>query len=140
MPQIKAVCFDFGGVTELPGALFQKKLNHELSDWLPGLKQQRFKIGLLSNYNIDLTSKLKKYNILEFFDVVISSFEIEYEKPDPRAFNILFERLDVLPREVIFIDDSEKSLETASQIGYHPILFRSNEQLKTELQKFGIVL
>ena len=38
-------------------------------------------------------------------------------------------------QKILFIDDSEKSLETAKELGYAPILFESYDQLREELQK-----
>lgn len=45
---------------------------------------------------------------------------------------------DVSLDELIFIDDSLHSLLTASEIGYTPIHFLSNEQLIEELESLGI--
>jgi FMN phosphatase YigB (HAD superfamily) len=73
-------------------------------------------------------------------DVVIISAEIGYQKPHKEAFDILFGRLGLAPGQVIFVDDSAKSLEKASEIGYIPILFKDNEQLNDDLRKLGIVL
>lgn len=118
----------------------EKKLNTELISWLKILRQQGFKTGILSNYTTDLTQRLKNDGLYDLLDTVVVSSEIGYQKPDPRAFAILFERLQVLPQETIFIDDTSKSLETAKEVGYHPILFKNNEQLKKDLQGFGIEL
>ncbi len=93
--KIKAIGFDFGGVIERAPLFLHQELNRELTAFIPALKQQGFKIGILSNYAIDLTDKLTAYQIYHLFDVVITPFEIEYEKPDPKAFAILFERLGV---------------------------------------------
>lgn len=118
----------------------KSRLNTELISWFSVLKQKNFKVGILSNYTTDLSEKLKKEGIYDLLDTVVVSSEIGFQKPDTEAFSILFERLGVLPEETIFIDDASKSLEKAEEIGYHPILFRDNEQLKRDLQGFGIEL
>lgn len=117
-----------------------KRLNSELISWLPILKQRGLKIGILSNYTTDLTEKLKKEGIYNLVDTVVVSSEIGFQKPDTEAFSILFQRLGVLPDETIFIDDTSRCLEKAEEIGYYPILFKNNIQLKKELQSFGIEL
>ena len=38
-----------------------------------------------------------------------------------------------MPEEVVFIDDSTRSLEGADKIGYVPILYKNNEIFKSEL-------
>ena len=118
----------------------KSRLNTELISWFSILKEKGFKVGILSNYTTDLTEKLKKWDIYDLVDTVVVSSEIGFQKPDKEAFTILFERLGVLPKETIFIDDANKSLEKAEEIGYHPILFKDNEHLKKDLQDFGIEL
>ena len=118
----------------------QARLNTELVSWFSILKQKGFKVGILSNYTTDLSEKLKKEGIYDLLDTVVVSSEIGFQKPDGEAFAVLFERLGVLPEETIFIDDASKSLEKAVEIGYHPILFKDNDQLRKDLQGFGIEL
>ncbi len=115
-----------------------KKLNTELLSWFPILKQKGFKIGILSNNTTKLREEIKAKGIHNLADVILISAEIGFQKPHKEAFCALFEKLNVLPQETIFIDDANKSLEKAGEIGYHPILFRDNEQLKKDLQNFGI--
>ena len=137
---IKAVCFDFSGVIELSSFVFQKTLNTELLSWFPKLKQQDFSIGILSNAPASVKEEWEIKGIYDTVDTVVISGETGFQKPDKEAFAVLFKQLHVLPHETIFIDDTEKSLEKATEIGYHPILFISNERLKKELQNFGIEL
>ncbi|HSR88781.1 MAG TPA: HAD-IA family hydrolase [Candidatus Udaeobacter sp.] len=117
-----------------------KKLNTELLSWFTVLKQQGFKVGILSNNTSKLRQEIEAQGIHNLTDVIVISSEIGFQKPHKEAFLHLFEKLNVLPQETIFIDDASKSLEKAAEIGYHPILFQDNEQLKKDLQNFGILL
>ncbi len=67
------------------------------------------------------------------------SGEIGFQKPHKEAFEVLFTRLGVRSNETVFIDDSPKSLEKAKEIGYIPVLYKNNDQLKTDLSKLGII-
>ena len=118
----------------------KRTLNQELLSLIPILKQQDFKIGMLSNSDKQLRQRINDYNLAQLFDVIAISGEIGHQKPHQEAFQILFDQLQVQPAEVIFIDDATKSLEKAKEIGYLPILFRSNEQLKIDLKKMDIVV
>lgn len=69
----------------------------------------------------------------DLFDVVVISAEVGCQKPQPEIFDILFKKLDLKPSEVIFIDDTLKSLEGADKIGYIPVLYKDNKTLKSEL-------
>ncbi len=60
-------------------------------------------------------------------------------KPDPEAFYRFCELLKVEPHELIFIDDTKKSLETAPTVGYTPILFQDGASLRKELSALGVL-
>lgn len=111
------------------------KINTELIEIIKILKSKDYKIGLLSNYGLELRDKLKKDDIYDLFDTIIVSSEVGCQKPDQEIFEILFTNLGVKPEEVIFTDDAPKSLEKADVIGYFPILYKDNESFKTELEK-----
>lgn len=114
-----------------------KKVNAGLVEIIKKLKQN-YKIALLSNYPVHLRQKLDKQNLTELFDEIIISEEVGYQKPQPEIFMVLCEKLTITPQELIFIDDSKKSLEGASSIGYTPILYRNIEQLEQDLRALHI--
>lgn len=108
-------------------------LNIELINVIKELKNKNYKIAMVSNFSIDLKEKLKKDGIYDLFDEVVISAEVGFQKPQPEIFGVLFKRLGLEPKEVIFIDDTPRSLEGADKIGYIPILYKNNESLKQEL-------
>lgn len=108
-------------------------LNDELIDIIKDLKNKNYKIALLSNNSIKLKEILIQDDISDLFDVVVISAEVGYQKPQPEIFDILFKKLELEPNEVIFVDDTFKSLENADKIGYTPVLYKDNESLKMEL-------
>ena len=129
------------GVKEIVriGAL-NRNINAELLLFFPQLKKLGLKTGIFSNSNSILRGRLKEYGLLGLPDVLVISGEIGFQKPHKEAFQILFEKLKLQPEEVVFIDDTPRSLEKADEIGYIPILFKNNEQLKADLRSMGINL
>lgn len=115
-----------------------KKVNEGLVEIIKKLKT-KYKIALISNYPPHLREKLDRQNLTELFNEIIISSEVGHQKPQPEIFMLLCERLKIVPQELIFIDDSKKSLEGADSIGYTPILYRSNEQLAQDLQNLHII-
>jgi epoxide hydrolase-like predicted phosphatase len=114
-------------------------LNDELIDTIKDVKNKGYKIVLLSNNSIELRQKLKDDRIIDLFDEIIISAEVGCQKPQPEIFDIMFNKLEMKPNEVVFIDDTLKSLEGADKIGYIPVLFKDNKSLKLELSdKLGI--
>lgn len=118
----------------------QRSTNNELLSYFPQLKKLGLKTGIFSNSNSLLREHLKTLGLLELPDVLLISGDIGYQKPHKEAFQVLFEKLNLPPEEVVFIDDTPRSLEKADEIGYIPILFKNNEQLKADLKGLGINL
>jgi len=110
-----------------------KKINWELIEIIKDLKKKNYKIGLLSNNFTELKQKLIDQNIVHLFDEVITSMEFGYQKPQPEIFEIVFNKLSIKNDEMIFIDDTERSLEGAENIGYIPVLYKDNNKLKNDL-------
>jgi len=113
-------------------------LNDELIDFIRELKNKNYKIALLSNNSSKLREKLLKDGISDLFDEIIISAEVGCQKPQPEIFDVLFKKLKLEPNEVVFIDDTEKSLEGSEKIGYTPIIFSANLKLKEDLEKLGV--
>lgn len=118
----------------------KREMNSELLVLLPVLRQLGLKIGILSNNTSDLRERLREKNITDLVDEVVVSAEIGFQKPHEGAFRVIFEKLHVKPEEVVFVDDAVKSLEKSAEIGYVPILFKNNEQLKADLKELGVAL
>lgn len=117
-----------------------RRINSELVDFFPILRKQGYKVAIFSNNTAQLRQHLIEKNIIELVDEVVISAEIGFQKPSKDAFAVLFQKLNLQPEEVIFIDDAPKSLETAGEIGYTPILFEGNTKLKVDLEQLGINL
>lgn len=111
------------------------KINTELVEIIKELKNKGYKIGLISNYGLELRDKIKDQGILDLFDSIIVSSEVNCQKPEPKIFNLSFTELKVKPEETIFVDNAPKCLENSKIIGFYPILYKDNESLKNELEK-----
>ena len=112
-----------------------RRINLELIEIIKDLKNKNYRIGLLSNNSVTLKQRLIDQNIIDLFDEIIISAEVGFQKPQPEIFEILFKKLSVNSNEVIFIDDTKQSLFNADNIGYVPLLFINNKELKEELLK-----
>lgn len=116
------------------------EINTDLVALFPKLRQQGLQVGIFSNATLELRGRLDENGIAKLVDTVVISGEIGFQKPHKEAFQVLFEKLNLQPEEVVFVDDSAKSLEKAGEIGYVPILFKNNEQLIADLKNVGISL
>lgn len=118
-------------------------------------------IGEIFSANIDLVKMVKaagtpvyglsnwsseKFNLVhpryEFFnlfnDIVISGM-VKIAKPDPRIYTLLLDRNALEAKECIYIDDSAENYHAARQVGLQAIQYRSSQQLRRELQSYGVL-
>ena len=121
-------------IEELP----RHEINGKMVDLADKLRVGGYKVGLLSNNDIATANRFRETGLTNHFDVVVVSAEIGYSKPHPKAFEIFLERLGVTAAELIYIDDTERSLANAKEIGFHPIFFTDYESLLHNLKSLGI--
>lgn len=120
-----------------------KQQTHELDlnmlELVQELKSLDYKVGLLSNNTKEAGSRMRGVGLDKYFDTFLISAEIGFQKPNPKAFEVLLSELDVEPSELIFTDDSIPSLSTSEEIGYTPILFKDYDQFRQELVNLGVL-
>lgn len=75
---------------------------------LSSLRNAGYRLALLANHNCDRVFQrtIDYLGIRNYFDVCLSSASVEYRKPDSRFLNIVVERWEALPHEVIVVGDS----------------------------------
>lgn len=113
------------------------KYNQPMIDWAGELKKSgKYKIGMLSNISRDwMDVSLPFFDRQNLFDVEILSGDVKLVKPDPNIFILMASRLGVKPDECVMIDDVEKNINGARQVGMHGIVYESPEQSQIELEK-----
>lgn len=99
------------------------------------LQQLGLSTPLLSNTTPLHATIIRNVGYYDFFYPVLLSYEIGVRKPDPRAFQILLQSLNLQPSEVLFIDDQLHNVEAAAELGIHTIHFVHPENLEEALQK-----
>ena len=113
-------------------------VNQEMISLLKSLRRQGWKLGLFSNNSIEAAQEFHRQGYDQFFDAVLFSGEVDCMKPEPEAFLKLAEALNVSILGLVFIDDSERSLSSAAEVGYIPVLFKNHALLIDQLNNLGI--
>ncbi len=93
----------------------------------------RYKLAILSNHPAGLLDWLVAWKIAELFEVIVCSGDEGVVKPDPRAYEITLQRLDVEPPQAIFIDDTPGHVEAAEALGISGIVFTDVSTLHRRL-------
>jgi epoxide hydrolase-like predicted phosphatase len=126
---VKAVIFDCTGVLVAD----DRAVNQLLLAYIRRQLKPHYKIGLLSNLSRLYVERLFTPGELLLFDVITLAPETGIAKPDPRAYHLAAERLQVQPEECIFVDDFARRCEAAREEGMHAVLYANFEQTKDEL-------
>ena len=99
------------GMTELPGII----------------KSKGGRLYLLSNISIGFAEKYRNIpavcSVLSQFDGLVFSGPLHMAKPDPEIFRFLLDKYQLSPEETMFIDDNQKNIEAAKELGLHTFLF-----------------
>jgi len=114
------------------------KFNNQLFKQALSLKKKGYKIAILSDQwylskKAFVSSKLRKN-----FSPVIISCDVGVRKPDVKIFKLILKKLKMPAQDVLFIDNQQWNVKAAKKLGMKVILFKSNEQTKKALEKFGI--
>jgi 2-haloacid dehalogenase len=115
---------------------------HETVDILKAIKESKnYRLYALTNWSAETFPwALNTFDFLHWFEGIVVSGVEKIRKPNPEFFRILFDRYQVDPTKALFIDDNFKNIEAGKLMGLTTIHFQSPEQLKKELNRFGILL
>ena len=100
---------------------------------IPVLKElkEKYMLGIVSllMYSPPLQKFLDKHNMLDFFDVIVTSADVGYRKPHPKIFLAALEKINVKPFEAVFVgDDPIRDVLGAKNVGMKTILIQLEEK------------
>jgi len=102
----------------------------------PGLKdllnaiKPRFGLAVATNRSTTIGHVLKWNGLDHYFDIVISSLDVENPKPHPESVYKILTFFGLKPDQAVYIGDSSVDHETAAAAGVHFVAF-GNEDLET---------
>ena len=107
---------------------------------IEGLKSH-YKVSILSNADLNLEDRIKEtMNIHHLFDDIISSAVVGVSKPKHEIFHLAAKRLELPVEECLFIDDAERNVTAAREVGMTAIHFRVHKEdvLVDQLAELGV--
>ena len=78
----------------------------EIGTMLDALKQKSIGLGIISNWDCTARDILRAAGLIDYFDHIIISCEVDCSKPDPAIFNLAFQKAAVSARNCIYIGDN----------------------------------
>jgi len=98
-----------------------EKVYEDVPQILEKLKQ-KYKLGIIANQSMGTEERLIKYNIRQYFDIIISSAEVGVSKPDIKIFKMALDKSGCEANEVYMIGDRlDNDIEPAASLGMHTI-------------------
>lgn len=102
--------------------------------------KKKTKVGLLTDQYLDMFKLIKEHGLLPpiNWDVVIDSSVVKIRKPKKEIYLIAQEKAQVPPGEILFIDNREKNLVPARELGWQTFLYDSSDydRANSDLAKF----
>ncbi|MBU2099685.1 HAD family hydrolase [Candidatus Micrarchaeota archaeon] len=122
--------------------LEHSNLNDGIKESLEFLKEKGIKLGVVTNKS--KTTMLEHYNLLHFFDYIVTANDVIEPKPSPEGILKVLKEFKVKPEETIFIGDAIGDLKAGQSAGVKTLIYRSeieNEEFERinefeEIKKF----
>jgi epoxide hydrolase-like predicted phosphatase len=125
-------------VSEYTAGLWREYLgtaNTELIEYARRLRP-RYRTGIVSNSFVGAREREQAaYGFEDLVDEIVYSHEAGISKPDPRIYALICERLNVVPGEMVFLDDAGPCVAGAREAGMHAVRYQDNAQAISEIEK-----
>jgi 2-haloacid dehalogenase len=100
----------------------------------------RYRLFGLTNWSAEAFPVVfKKYQFFRSFEGIVVSGREKMVKPDKDIYELLLNRYSLLADESLFIDDSIKNIETASELGFATIHIDGKNSLEEQLVISGLL-
>lgn len=115
-------------------------LNEQTIEFIKRVREKGYHTFILSNAPLEIPEFLEKMNVLQYFDGKIISAEEKLSKPDPRIYELLLKKFNLIPEECLFIDDRRENIESAIKCGLNGYIFDYNkfDKFLEEIKKYNI--
>jgi 2-haloacid dehalogenase len=109
-------------------------------DILAQLRAKNIPLYALTNFSAEtFPIAERRFDFLTWFNgIVVSGYE-KLAKPDPRIFEILLKRYELIPADTLYIDDNALNIATAQTLGFNTIHFTAPESLADELRSLHLL-
>ena len=113
------------GLEKTPWHKEDEVLYPDAEDVLKYLGSQGYKIGVIANQSLGTATRLEKWGLLQYVDVVAASAELGVAKPDRAIFDKALEMAGCTAQEAVMIGDRlDNDISPAKKLGMKAIWIR----------------
>jgi HAD superfamily hydrolase (TIGR01509 family) len=112
-----------------------------VQECLVAAREHGLKLAIVSCSSREwITNHLKRINLLEFFDFIISREDVKVVKPDPEGYELALKKLGLKPSEAFVIEDSPNGAKAAMAAGMKCVVVPNRVTVSLEFPKTYRVL
>lgn len=101
------------------------QVDQQVVESLRQLRAGGLRLGLVSNCSVEEVAAWDRSPLSPLFDHVVFSYQVGHTKPDPVIYLMTSQRLEVLPRHIMFVGDGgNEELRGAEEAGMNPYCAR----------------
>jgi epoxide hydrolase-like predicted phosphatase len=97
--------------------------------------RSRIRTGVISNGWPGAQRAMAKWINPETFDAVVFSGVEKCRKPDEKIYRLALARLDLIPQEAMFFDDTRENVDGAGRVGMQAVLFEGPHPAIEKIRK-----
>lgn len=109
--------------------------NEKIFTYIKDTIKPKYKLGILSNAGANWLDELFQPWQVELFDEIVLSYQIGSTKPDKIMYQTIADKLGVLLDECIYVDDQERYVQGARDVGMHAIHFDNTRNVMTKIEE-----
>jgi len=99
-----------------------------------------YRVIALTNWSAEtFPIALKRYDFLHWFEGIVVSGTEKTRKPFKKIYYLTLERYNLKAANSLFIDDNERNIFAAKEIGINTIKFNNPSQLENDLKLMGVI-
>lgn len=110
-------------------------VNEGVEDLLCELKNNGYKLYIISNMGLNFHVFSIKMPLFSYFDGTVVSCDHSVIKPDRKIFDIFFDKFSLDPASCLFIDDTCVNVEASEKAGMPAICYNALKQNVCELRE-----
>lgn len=128
---------EFDEFKDIWNIIFQE--DTEVNDTILYLKSKGYPVFLLSNTNeLHFSYIMERYPIVHSLDEWILSYEVGAKKPKQKIYDAIFEKMDVVKSDVLYIDDIPAYVEAAKNFALQGLVFNNAKDIWELLKENSI--
>jgi putative hydrolase of the HAD superfamily len=100
-----------------------------------------YRLGVLSNADSTLEERMRDgLGVHDLFDDIVCSAVVGLAKPDAAVYRLAAQRLGLAVEECVFIDDTERNVTAARELGMAAVHYRVHrgDDLAAQLAELGV--